>query len=196
LASAILLSGGIDSIALAHWTKPELAITVDYGQVCASAEANAAREAAAAMGLAHELIQLDCSSLGSGSLASAVTLATAPTPEWWPYRNQLLITLALMRVIRSSLTDLLIGTVAGDDRHADGRPEFVRLVDDLVSMQEGGVRVRAPAIKMSSEQLVRASGVPRSILGWAHSCHRGNQPCGECRGCFKHAAVLEGLGWI
>ncbi len=30
--TAILLSGGMDSIALAYWKRPELAITINYGQ--------------------------------------------------------------------------------------------------------------------------------------------------------------------
>jgi len=29
---AILLSGGLDSIALAYWLRPQIAVTIDYGQ--------------------------------------------------------------------------------------------------------------------------------------------------------------------
>ena len=35
---AILLSGGMDSIALAYWKKPAHSITIDYGQKAANAE--------------------------------------------------------------------------------------------------------------------------------------------------------------
>jgi 7-cyano-7-deazaguanine synthase len=35
---AVLLSGGMDSIALACWQRPEFAITVDYGQRAAATE--------------------------------------------------------------------------------------------------------------------------------------------------------------
>ena len=34
---ALLLSGGMDSIALAFWKRPEIAITIDYGQRAAEA---------------------------------------------------------------------------------------------------------------------------------------------------------------
>ena len=34
----MLLSGGMDSIAVAYWRRPSLAITIDYGQVPAAGE--------------------------------------------------------------------------------------------------------------------------------------------------------------
>lgn len=43
---AILLSGGMDSIALAYWLRPEVAITLDYGQKAAEAEIAAAARVA------------------------------------------------------------------------------------------------------------------------------------------------------
>jgi 7-cyano-7-deazaguanine synthase len=195
MASAILLSGGIDSIALACWRKPDLAITIDYGQVCAEAEEIAAREAAAALQIPHELLRVDCATLGSGILARRDRLHNAPTPEWWPYRNQLLVTIGVMRAIRSGIREVWVGTVSGDGRHADGRPQFIKLIDELVAMQEGALRVKSPAIGMSSTELVRISGATRSLMAWAHSCHRHNSPCGACRGCYKHEAVMQELGW-
>ena len=40
----IALSGGMDSICLAWWKRPESAITIDYGQLAASAEIAAAAQ--------------------------------------------------------------------------------------------------------------------------------------------------------
>ena len=36
--TALLLSGGMDSIALAYWKRPDIALTIDYGQAAADAE--------------------------------------------------------------------------------------------------------------------------------------------------------------
>ena len=63
---AILLSGGMDSIALAYWLRPEIAITLDYGQRAAEAEIKAAAKVAGALGIEHSVISVDCSALGSG----------------------------------------------------------------------------------------------------------------------------------
>ena len=187
---ALLLSGGMDSIALAHWNKPDLALTIDYGQAPAEAELTAATQASAEIGIRHESIRVDCSSLGSGDLAGRPALDAAPVPEWWPYRNQMLVTLAAMRAIALGAREILVGSVAGDSSHADGRPEFFEALDRLMALQEGGVRIRAPANGMTSAELIRMSAVPRSLLAWSHSCHVGNLACGSCRGCVKHYQVM------
>ncbi|RZK34504.1 MAG: 7-cyano-7-deazaguanine synthase, partial [Hymenobacter sp.] len=50
-----------------------------------------------------------------------------------------------------------------------------------------------PAIKMTSVQLVQQSGISDSLLHWAHSCHKSNIPCGNCRGCNKYREVMYEL---
>lgn len=192
--TAILLSGGIDSIALAHWKRPEYAITIDYGQVPAQGELDAARAAARDLGLIHEVVTIDCRSIGSGDLAGSAPNSMAPASEWWPYRNQLLLTIAAARAITIGVSQLLIGTVKSDGFHVDGRPGFVALMSDLLRLQEGAIELSAPAVSMSSVELVRASGVPIEILGWSHSCHTASLACGRCRGCFKHREVMLELG--
>lgn len=192
--SAILLSGGIDSIALAHWKRPEYAITIDYGQVPAQGELDAARAAARDLGLIHEVVTIDCRSIGSGDLAGSAPNNMAPASEWWPYRNQLLLTIAAARAITIGVSQLLIGTVKSDGFHVDGRPDFLALMSELLRLQEGAIELSAPAVSMSSVELVRASRVPIEILGWSHSCHTASLACGRCRGCFKHREVMLELG--
>src|SRR5690242_14032680 len=100
---AILLSGGLDSIALAYWLRPQIAVTIDYGQRSAQAEITAATAVCEVLNIRHELIQVDCSALGRGSLVNDAPVSNSPSPEWWPFRNQLLITLALMRLVDSGV---------------------------------------------------------------------------------------------
>jgi 7-cyano-7-deazaguanine synthase len=108
------------------------------------------------------------------------------------YRNQMLITLAAMTYAAELLTEILVGTVVGDDAHADGSREFVSTIDELVRLQSG-VRVSAPAIDVTTLQLVRKAAVPQSVLGWTFSCHTGEWACGSCRGCNKYRQVIECL---
>ena len=51
---AILLSGGMDSIALSYWLKPEIAITLDYGQKAAEAEIKVASHIAEILCMEHQ----------------------------------------------------------------------------------------------------------------------------------------------
>jgi len=192
--SGILLSGGVDSTALAYWKRPAVAFTVDYGQVCAAGEIRAAEQISKDLGLVHEVVRVDCSHLGSGDLAGTYPLPTATNTEWWPYRNQLLVTLVAMRAIAVGVGELLVGSVLGD-QHIDGTAAFYGRLDELLAMQEGGLRVSAPAASICSLDLVRLSGIPRELLAWTHSCHTADFACGWCRGCSKHRATLSDLGY-
>src|SRR5262249_25608827 len=125
----------------------------------------------------------------------SVRLVSDPTPEWWPFRNQLLVTIAAAKALHLTVGTLLIGTVRTDARHRDGSKRFVALMDAACKMQEGHVRLRAPAIEMSSIHLVRRAKLPRTLLGWTHSCHVGNVACGQCPGCLKHSAIMNSLRW-
>lgn len=190
---AVLLSGGLDSIALTYWMRPDVAITVDYGQAAASAEIAAAGQVCSELGITMEVVRADCAKLGSGDMAESAPLVVAPVPEWWPFRNQLLVTLAGMRALAIGIDRLLLGSVASDGTHADGRIEFYTALDALMRLQEGTIRVEAPALGMTTAELVRLAAVPRPLLAWAHSCHTGSLACGTCRGCVKHYEVMDEL---
>ena len=193
MTTALLLSGGMDSIAVAFWKRPDLAFTVDYGQLSAGGEIDAAKAVSESLGMVHEVIVVDCRGLGSGDLSGNAPIASAPTTDWWPFRNQLLITLVGMRAVALAVDTILFGSVKTDRVHSDGSPEFFERLDSLLSIQEGGLRVSAPAINLTTAELIRASGVPRSLLAWAHSCHISDFACGGCLGCSKYQAVIEQL---
>ncbi len=192
---AVLMSGGMDSISIAWWKRPEIAIFVDYGQKPASAERDAGLAACRAMNIRYEQVNADCSAIGSGDMAGTAPSPHAPVSEWWPFRNQLILTLAGVAALRFGATELLIGTLRTDGQHADGLPAFVERISDLMSMQEGGLTVSAPAIGLSATELVIASGIDKATLAWAHSCHTGVLACGNCRGCIKHYGTWKALGW-
>jgi 7-cyano-7-deazaguanine synthase len=185
----------MDSSALAWWLRPDIAITIDYGQLAAPAEIAASTSICQLLGLRHEIVHVDCRALGSGDMAGERPDAHAPASDWWPYRNQMLITFAGMKAIALGATQLWIGTVSSDGTHADGRGRFFELINELMAFQEGNLSVEAPAIGLSTVDLVRRSGIPASALAWSHSCHRANVACGQCRGCNKYFEVYHELGY-
>lgn len=191
--TAILLSGGIDSAALAFWKRPKWAITIDYGQKPARGEIRAAAAVCSELEIRHEVVSIDCSALGSGDLAGKAPLEAAPESEWWPFRNQLLVTLAAMRGMALGVDSLMVGSIRADSFHADGTAQFYERLDGLVAMQEGAIRVMAPAIGIEAPDLIRQSGIPASLLAWTHSCHKANYSCGNCRGCNKSRSVFSAI---
>lgn len=192
----ILLSGGMDSVALSYWRRPQVGITVDYGQKAARAEIAAAAKISEQLSMEHKVIQVDCADLGSGDLAGSTPANIAPKTDWWPFRNQLLITLCGMAAVHMDISELFIGSVKTDSYHKDGSADFYQLIDRLMQYQEGSIKVSAPALQLSSPELIRKSGIPIELLFWAHSCHKSDIPCGGCRGCNKYFRVLDELGYV
>jgi 7-cyano-7-deazaguanine synthase len=190
---AILLSGGIDSIALAYWKKPEFAITINYGQTPAHSELRASKTICDILNIKHIELDIDCSTLGSGDLINSSPLKIAPSTEWWPYRNQLLVTLAAMKAVSYGIKELMVGSVLSDGFHKDGTIGFYSLINMLMNYQEGNLKISAPAISLTSTELVLMSKVPSNLLFYAHSCHTNNVPCGHCRGCNKYIQVIQNL---
>ena len=170
----------MDSLSVAWWLRPRYGVTVDYGQLPATAEIAASAEICRCLSIEHITVKVDCRQLGSGDMAGAEPSRHAPESDWWPYRNQMLVTFAAMRTIGLGVTRLLLGTVKSDEVHRDGSPAFVEAMSSLLSMQEGGMTVGAPAIHLSTLELIRSAEVPPEILAFAHSCHKTEVACGNC----------------
>ncbi len=179
-----MFSGGVDSTAIAWTEKPEVLLFIDYGQLPAVGERRAARALAHAMTLPLEERSAPLNKFGSGSLVGGPQ-TSGREPEFWPYRNQMLITLAAMTYSHGDPLEVLIGTVMNDSAHPDGTAKFVSAMSAVLSAQ-GAVSVRAPAIAMTSAELLLSSALPPELLGWTFSCHTGEWACGQCRGCNKH----------
>ncbi len=192
-SSAVLLSGGMDSSALAYLHRPKTGVFINYGQRAAEAEHRAAAVIAGELSMPLEIIQADLSSLGTGVMAGAEQISAGSSPEWWPYRNQLLITLCAMRVISLGLKHILIGTVATDRLHGDNSIEFMNAMNSLLLTQEGALSLSAPARGLTTVELVRKAEMPMSAVAWTHSCHISIFPCGQCRGCTKRRQALDEL---
>ncbi|WP_326893477.1 7-cyano-7-deazaguanine synthase (plasmid) [Rhizobium beringeri] len=184
----------MDSTSIAYWRKPDLAITIDYGHKAAEGEIRAATAVCQSLGIPHRIIRCDLLALGSGDLAGTAADPHAPAREWWPYRNQMLVTLAAMECIKHDIDVLEIGALRTDGFHIDGRKEFVDALGALLSMQEGGLKLEAPAAAYSAEELIKVSGIPMDILAWSHSCHTSDYACGYCRGCQKHYETMQAIG--
>jgi 7-cyano-7-deazaguanine synthase len=190
----LLLSGGLDSAAIAGIDRPEAAVFVDYGQYPARSELASARMVALYLSLVLHEISVDFSQLGTGLLVGQPKTGDAPTPEWFPFRNQFLVTIAAAMALRHGHETVVLGVVGGDgDRHADGTRAFVNRMDALISSQEGGVRVAAPYVGTSARNLIARTTLPEHVLRRTHSCHVGNLACGQCPGCHRRATLLAGL---
>lgn len=186
----LLFSGGIESTCLAWQERPDQLLFVDYGQVSAKGEERACLAIARELELPLDVVRSDLRDVGSGTLAGKAAANDGPA-EFWPLRNQLLITIAVMKYF-GRISEILIGTVRSDAHHADGRAAFRRAIQLLLRTQLD-CDLRAPAAKLSSRSLIERSRVPHALLGWTFSCHTGEWACGACSGCRKHSEIKSAL---
>lgn len=187
MTSLLLASGGIDSTAIATIYRPEAAVFVDYGQRPAAGERRAVRDVCSHLDLPLHEISIDLQAIGAGLLSTSDRqLAVASSPEWFPYRNQFLVTIAAGLALQLGLEEIWIGLVAEDaDRHADGSVQFVTTLNELLRLQEGTIALRAPAHQTSSSSLLARAALPEWLLDRTISCHVASVACGECPGCKK-----------
>ncbi|WP_116771065.1 7-cyano-7-deazaguanine synthase [Maribacter litoralis] len=190
---AVLLSGGIDSICLTYGIKPDIAYTVDYGQTVSKREIYVSKFICNKLNIKHKTIKVDCKNLGSGTLANSKTSSISPSEEWWPFRNQLLVTLAAMQSIKDSVNEIYLASVKSDNFHKDGTIDFYKSINNLVSYQEGNIKIICPTLDFYSHQLVIKYKVPIELITLAHSCHISNLACGKCSGCTKQLRVRHEL---
>ena len=173
--------------------KPDILLTIDYGQVCAEGEVRADKYSASLLSLRHETILAPLRKLGAGDMTGLSHFKDEGPPEHWPYRNQMLITLAAMRYQRENLTQIVIGTVKSDNIHSDGTSQFISAMEQALIAQNSNLKLSAPAHDMTSEELARVSGISADLMRWTFSCHRANVACGGCRGCSKTLEILNKL---
>lgn len=191
----ILLSGGLDSATVAAVERPERALFVDYGQEAATAERDSARKIARLLDIELAEVTVNASHVGSGALVNREQPDLAPSPEWFPFRNQLLVTIAAAYAIDTGLHSVLLGTVAHDAlRHADGKHRFIASLDAVLRSQEGELRLAAPHADTSTRQLLARTAIRDEIVAATHSCDVANIACGECNSCQRRAAILDSLG--
>lgn len=193
LRSVLLFSGGIDSTALLYWKKPEIALLINYGQVTFEAEQKAASEIAYSTNIPLITHSLKLDLVGSGTLAGEELSHHNLYSEFWPFRNQLLLTIALIFAVKNDFGHVMIGLTKSDDLFKDNSDLFIRKMDDLSMFQEYKVKISAPAIEYSVQELVRFSKIPMNLLAWAHSCNTSNLPCGKCPSCQKYIKIFSTL---
>jgi len=193
--TGLLFSGGLDSTSLLFWKRPKIAFFIDYGQKSAQGEFRAVKKISKDLNVQVEQIKINCKKIGTGDLAGTSQLDLAPTIEWWPFRNQLIITLASMKAIQLGIKTLLVGSVKTDKNYKDGTRKFYSLINSLMEYQEGKILIKAPAINLTTIELIKKSKIPISILAWAHSCTNNNFSCGQCLSCKKHINIMRELGY-
>lgn len=167
------MSGGIDSTACLAFYLAQLftvsTLFVDYGQISAKQESNAA------------------SSISNHYCVSLETIKVTGFREWSggyiPGRNAFLLYTALLAFKQS--TGLIgIGIHAGTTYQDCSEPFVQHMQASFDLYTDGRIRIGAPFLKWDKREIWDFCQSVKVPLELTYSCELGrNQPCGECLSC-------------
>ena len=207
------LSGGLDSVTLAHELVAEgfdvVGLSFHYGQRHAKELESAAR-CAERLGAAHHVV--DLRSVGALLTGSALTDASVAVPEGHythesmaatvvPNRNAIMLSVAVGVAVAQGAEAVATAVHAGDHAiYPDCRPAFIEAIQHEARIaNEGfiadGFQVLAPFLHLSKDEIVRrgsALGVP---FGETWSCYLGDElHCGRCGTCVERREAFDLAG--
>jgi 7-cyano-7-deazaguanine synthase len=206
MPDVILLSGGMDSTALAATLGGDFhAVSVDYGQRHGARELEAARAVAEHYGVPHTVV--DLSSLRDILSGSALTSAVA-VPEGHyaaanmgltvvPNRNAILLMVAVGYAQAHGCRRVLTAVHAGDHPvYPDCRPEFVQAARVAALLgTDGEVLIEAPFVRMTKTQIALLGALRQAPLELSWSCYNGGEiHCGRCGTCVERAEAFHLAG--
>jgi len=212
MAGIALLSSGLDSVVASTLAREELemALTVDYGQKAAPREIQYSRKVSEILGLSHRVVELPwLRDISSSALTSGASVPQMSEEElnqeeatlrsarrvWVPNRNAVMVNVAASFAEAYGFDSLVVGFDAEEAAtFPDNSSGFVVAVNRALSFSTlNGVKVRAPVIDLTKEEIVRLGVEKGAPLEWSWSCYYGGEsPCLKCESCQRRARAFKG----
>lgn len=205
--SAIIVSGGIDSITLLYDRKDEIAlgISFDYGSNHNAREIPFAKMHCERLGIKHITINLDFmhqyfkSSLldGAEAIPEGHYADDNMKSTVVPFRNGIMLAIAIGIAESNNLDQVFIANHGGDHTiYPDCRPEFINAIDAAATAGTyNNVKVIAPYTKITKSDIARIG--KRLGIDYAEtwSCYKGGEVhCGKCGTCVERKEALAEAG--
>ncbi|WP_302427950.1 7-cyano-7-deazaguanine synthase QueC [Leyella stercorea] len=205
--SAIIVSGGMDSITLLYDHKDEIAlgISFDYGSNHNAREIPFAKIHCERLGIKHITINLDFmhqyfkSSLldGAEAIPEGHYADDNMKSTVVPFRNGIMLAIAIGIAESNNLDQVFIANHGGDHTiYPDCRPEFINAIDAAATAGTyNNVKVIAPYTKITKSDIARFG--KRLGIDYAEtwSCYKGGEVhCGKCGTCVERKEALAEAG--
>ncbi|WP_278887618.1 7-cyano-7-deazaguanine synthase QueC [Leyella stercorea] len=205
--SAIIVSGGMDSITLLYDRKDEIAlgISFDYGSNHNAREIPFAKMHCERLGIKHITINLDFmhqyfkSSLldGAEAIPEGHYADDNMKSTVVPFRNGIMLAIAIGIAESNNLDQVFIANHGGDHTiYPDCRPEFINAIDAAATAGTyNNVKVIAPYTKITKSDIARIG--KRLGINYAEtwSCYKGGEVhCGKCGTCVERKEALAEAG--
>ena len=205
--SAIIVSGGMDSITLLYDHKDEIAlgISFDYGSNHNAREIPSAKMHCERLGIKHITINLDFmhqyfkSSLldGAEAIPEGHYADDNMKSTVVPFRNGIMLAIAIGIAESNNLDQVFIANHGGDHTiYPDCRPEFINAIDAAATAGTyNNVKVIAPYTKITKSDIARIGKRLGTDYAETSSCYKGGEVhCGKCGTCVERKEALAEAG--
>lgn len=205
--SAIIVSGGMDSITLLYDHKDEIAlgISFDYGSNHNAREIPFAKMHCERLGIKHITINLDFmhqyfkSSLldGAEAIPEGHYADDNMKSTVVPFRNGIMLAIAIGIAESNNLDQVFIANHGGDHTiYPDCRPEFINAIDAAATAGTyNNVKVIAPYTKITKSDIARIGKRLGMDYAETWSCYKGGEVhCGKCGTCVERKEALAEAG--
>jgi 7-cyano-7-deazaguanine synthase len=213
----VLLSGGIDSATALAMTMAAgrrcQALSFRYGQRHVVELAAAARVAKALGVVAHKVIDLDLRAIGGSALTDEIAVPKGRSEAqigegipvtYVPARNTIFVSYAIALAEVTGASEIVVGVnVLDSSGYPDCRPEWLAAMQEVARLgTKAGVerrafQMRAPLIRMSKAEIIRAGTALGVDYGLTHSCYdpdAAGAACGGCDSCVLRRRGFEEAG--
>ena len=205
--SAIIVSGGMDSITLLYDKKDEIAlgISFDYGSNHNAREIPFAKMHCERLGIKHIVINLGfmhqyfkssllegADAIPEGNYADENMKSTVV-----PFRNGIMLSIAIGIAESNNLKKVFIANHGGDHTiYPDCRPEFIKAIDEAATAGTYvKVRIEAPYTNITKTDIARRGAELGINYAETWSCYKGGEKhCGKCGTCVERKEALELAG--
>lgn len=205
--SAIIVSGGMDSITMLHEFKDRIAVGIsfDYGSNHNAREIPFAKMHCDMLGIRHIVIPLSfmpeyfkssllegADAIPEGNYDDANMQSTVV-----PFRNGIMLSIAAGIAESHGLKYVMIANHAGDHTiYPDCRPEFIEAMD--ASVDKGTfahLHILAPYTNITKADIARHGKVMGLDYATTWSCYKGGEKhCGKCGTCMERKEALREAG--
>ncbi len=205
--SAIIVSGGMDSITLLYEQRERIAlgISFDYGSNHNAREIPFAELHCKRLGIKHITVKLDFmhqyfkSSLldGADAIPEGHYADDNMKSTVVPFRNGIMLSIAAGIAESQGLSNVFMANHGGDHTiYPDCRPEFVGAINDAIRLGTyANVTVSAPYTDITKGDIARCGAALGIDYGETWSCYKGgDKHCGKCGTCVERREALAEAG--
>ncbi len=205
--SAIIVSGGMDSITLLYEQRERIAlgISFDYGSNHNAREIPFAELHCKRLGIKHITVKLDFmhqyfkSSLldGADAIPEGHYAADNMKSTVVPFRNGIMLSIAAGIAESQGLSNVFMANHGGDHTiYPDCRPEFVSAINEATRLGTyANVTVSAPYTNITKGDIARRGAALGIDYSETWSCYKGgDKHCGKCGTCVERREALAEAG--